>query len=72
MMTYESRKGRPWDPIVSFAPLLVYSFSLPYLLLMSPLMGFDVFMTYAIKSLDHWGKIFAVLGYNPVKERYIT
>jgi succinoglycan biosynthesis protein ExoM len=71
-MTYESRKRRPLDPLVSLVTVFIYSLALPYLLVVSPFVGFEVFMKYLINSFDHLGKLFAVLGINLIKKRYIT
>lgn len=48
-----------------------YLLSLPYLFLISPILGFEYFMKYLISFFDHMGKILAVLKINPVKEIYI-
>jgi len=52
----------------SFIAVSVYSFSLPLLFILSH----HVFMKYLIKNCDHIGKIFAFLGLDPVKEKYVS
>jgi succinoglycan biosynthesis protein ExoM len=49
----------------SFIATPVYVVVLPFALIL----GHHVFMKYCIKSCDHAGRILALLGFNPVRER---
>jgi glycosyltransferase involved in cell wall biosynthesis len=57
---------------VSLAALSLYGLSLPYLLVASPVLGFEYFMRYLVKSGDHLGRILALLHVEIVKEKYIS
>ena len=46
----------------------VYAIILPFLLLL----GQHLFMRYAIRILDHSGKLLAALGFKPIGERYLS
>lgn len=71
-MTYNSRRHRPGDVVGSAAAMLCYSMGLPFLLIFSPVFGFDVFMRTLIRDCDHVGKVFALFKINIVKDRYVT
>jgi hypothetical protein len=45
---------------------------LPLLFAFWPIFGYDVFMKYLVKDFDHLGKLAALFGIDPVKERYVT
>jgi succinoglycan biosynthesis protein ExoM len=46
----------------------LYTLALPFALLA----GQDKFMTLFMKTCDHLGKLFAVVGFNPVREEYVN
>jgi succinoglycan biosynthesis protein ExoM len=71
-MTYNSRRDRPGDALASFAAAHYYSVGLPFLLIFSPVFGFDVFMKTLIRDCDHLGKIFAMCKIDLIKDRYVT
>jgi succinoglycan biosynthesis protein ExoM len=71
-MTYQARRSYPRNLLGSLAAVLVYSIALPFLLVGSPVFGFEVFMAYLIRDCDHIGKLLAVFGISPVKHRYIV
>jgi cellulose synthase/poly-beta-1,6-N-acetylglucosamine synthase-like glycosyltransferase len=52
----------------SMAAIPLYTLALPFLILS----GQHHFMKYLIKLCDHAGRILALLGFNPVKETYVT
>ena len=55
-----------WTGIMkSFFAVLIYGFLLPFL----QIRGHHFFMKYLIKFCDHAGKLLALVGLNPVKER---
>ena len=51
----------------SFIAVVGYSLALPILLLL----GHHVFMKYLIKTFDHAGKLLALIGLDPVREKYV-
>jgi succinoglycan biosynthesis protein ExoM len=71
-MTYNSRRHKPEDVVGSAAAVLFYSVGLPFLLILSPVFGFDVFMKTLIRDCDHLGKVLALFKINIVKDRYVT
>lgn len=58
----------PLSIVKSLMAVVAYSLSLPFICLF----GHHRFMTVLIKLCDHLGKLFAVLGLNPVKEEYVA
>ena len=71
-MTYNSRKQKPWDVIGSAGAAFFFSITLPFLYVLSPVFGFDVFMKTLIRDCDHLGKVFALFGINFVKTKYVA
>jgi glycosyltransferase involved in cell wall biosynthesis len=71
-MAYRSQIKGPGRIMLSFPAVICYTLGLPLLFLLSPLIGFDVFMKQIIRNCDHVGKICALFGINLVKEGYIT
>jgi succinoglycan biosynthesis protein ExoM len=71
-MAYHSQKGRADRILASGGAVLIYSLGLPFLLVCSPIFGYDVFMRYLVKDCDHLGKLLAMLKVDLVKDRYIT
>jgi succinoglycan biosynthesis protein ExoM len=71
-MAYRSQIKGPGRIMLSFPAVICYTLGLPLLFLLSPLIGFDVFMKQLIRNCDHVGKICALFGINLVKEGYIT
>jgi len=59
------REGFARNILKSLIAVPVYGLSLPFLFVA----GDHYFMIYLIKLLDHAGKILALIGINPVKER---
>jgi succinoglycan biosynthesis protein ExoM len=56
------------DILTSIAALPLYSLALPFLLLI----GQHEFMRYLVKLFDHLGRLLALLGIDPIKEKYVT
>jgi hypothetical protein len=52
----------------SFMAVPVYTLGLPVFLLL----GHHVFMKYVVKNFDHIGKILDFLGFDVVKQKYVT
>jgi len=71
-LTYRSQINRPVRVIGSCIAILYYSLGLPFLLMMAPLFGFDIFMKNLIRDCDHLGKVLAVCRIDLVRDRYIT
>ena len=71
-MVYRSQKGRPDKLISSLIASASYTLGLPFLFVMSPLFGFDLFMKYLIKDCDHLGKLLALFNVDLVQEKYIV
>jgi len=71
-MVHGSQKGRPDKIIISLIALASYTLGLPFLFVMSPLFGFDLFMKYLIKDCDHLGKLLALFNVDLVQEKYIV
>jgi glycosyltransferase involved in cell wall biosynthesis len=59
------RTGRSWILIKSVLAVPVYAVVLPVTLVA----GQHLFMRYAIKLCDHFGRLLAVFGMNPISER---
>jgi len=57
--------------ITSGFALGIYSLSLPLLLFLSPLIGFEFFARYLISFFDHLSKIIHFLGLKIIRQRYI-
>jgi hypothetical protein len=58
----------PADLCKSAVATILYTLGLPLFFLC----GQHVFMRFLIKNCDHLGKLLAVCGLNPVREKYIT
>jgi len=71
-MAFNYSKSRPKSNLISAAAIIIYTVSLPLLLVLSPIIGFDVFMAYLIKNCDHLGKILALFNIDLVREKYIS
>lgn len=71
-LTYRSQMNSPEKMLGSFAASVFYSLGLPFLFLMSPLFGFDIFMHNLIRDCDHMGKILAMCKIDLVRDRYVT
>ncbi len=68
-MALNSRQeGKIAGVLRSIMACFVYTLGLPFFYLM----GEHIFMKYLIKNCDHMGKVLAFLGYDPVKEKYIS
>lgn len=50
------------------AAIVIYTSCLPLVFIM----GHHVFMKYLIKNCDHLGRVFAFLGIDWVKEKYVN
>lgn len=59
--------GEPKDIAKSLSAVIGYSVALPFLLVI----GHHLFMKYLIKICDHGGKLLALAGLEPVRERYL-
>ena len=71
-MALNITESRTKGIFISGAAIIVYSLSLPLLFVLSPVIGYGVFMGYLIKDCDHLGKIMAQLNINLVKEKYVV
>jgi glycosyltransferase involved in cell wall biosynthesis len=58
----------PRDVVKSALALPAYSVALPFLLLG----GQHLFMNYLVRACDHAGRLLAVIGVDPIKEKYVT
>jgi glycosyltransferase involved in cell wall biosynthesis len=70
MASYPS-ESRLKNILLSVAAIMIYTVSLPLLFILSPIIGYDVFMKYLIKNCDHLGKILALLKINVVRDKYV-
>lgn len=61
-------KSKVFNMIKSLIALPLYALALPFLLIL----GQHIFTDYLIRSFDHIGRILALFGFDPVKERYVT
>jgi succinoglycan biosynthesis protein ExoM len=52
----------------SAVAVVVYTLAMPFLLLV----GQHVFMKYLVKTSEHLGKLLAFVGFDPVKQKYVT
>ncbi len=68
-MGYSSNKFR--SILKSQAAIMCYGFSLPYLLLISPFIGYETFVRYLISLFDHVGKLLAFLDIDLIREKYV-
>jgi len=56
------------DVVKSAVAVPSYLVALPFLLIM----GQHMFMKYLIKTFDHAGRLMALGGLNPIKDKYVT
>jgi succinoglycan biosynthesis protein ExoM len=54
--------------VTSVAATVIYGLILPFALVL----GQRWFMTYLIKSCDHWGRLLATIGIKPIRAPYVT
>lgn len=66
-VAFESSKTNYSSIIKSVSAITIYTLGIPLFLIL----GHHIFMTYLIKNCDHLGKIFAAIGIDIVKEKYI-
>ncbi|HZL42267.1 MAG TPA: hypothetical protein VFD66_03190, partial [Verrucomicrobiae bacterium] len=59
------REARVKGLLTSVVAVPVYSLILPFTLLL----GQHVFMKYGIRFCDHFGRLLALVGLNPIRER---
>jgi succinoglycan biosynthesis protein ExoM len=52
----------------SLLAISLYTVGLPFFLIL----GHHIFMTYLIKNCDHLGKVLTAIGFDVVKEKYVT
>jgi succinoglycan biosynthesis protein ExoM len=71
-MALNSSGSRPKNILVSAAASVLYTVSLPLVFVLSPIIGYDVFMKYLIKDCDHLGKILALFNIDLVREKYMS
>jgi succinoglycan biosynthesis protein ExoM len=67
-MSLNHRTSGPPAVLKSLVAVPLYLLALPFLLLV----GQHKFMEYLIKLCDHAGRILALLGFNPIRESYVT
>jgi succinoglycan biosynthesis protein ExoM len=65
---YETFPNRPFQILKALLAVTVYTISLPFLLIC----GHHIFMTYLEKDCYHIGTILTALGFNLVKQKYVT
>ncbi len=70
-MAFNSSESMLKHVLISAAAIIIYIVSLPLLFILSPIIGYDIFMKYLIKACDHLGKILALLKINLVKDKYV-
>ncbi len=66
-MALNASGSRATGVFKSMIAVMLYTFSLPFVCVM----GHHVFMKYLIKECDHLGKVFAFLGIDLLKEKYV-
>lgn len=71
-MALNFSESRPKSILISTAAIAIYTICLPLLFVLSPIIGFDIYMKYLIKNCDHLGKIFAFLNIDLVRDKYIS
>jgi succinoglycan biosynthesis protein ExoM len=67
-MALNSAKSKHMSVLYSGAAIVIYLCCLPFFFIS----GQHIFMKYLIKTCDHLGKLFAFLGINLVKEKYVS
>ena len=67
-MSLNSAETRKLSVLYSVAAIAIYTICLPLFFFL----GHHVFIKYLIKDFDHLGKLFAFLGIELVKEKYVT
>lgn len=67
-MSLNALRSKHASIILSIAAIGIYSICLPIFFII----GQHVFMKYVVKTCDHLGKIFAFIGINLVKDKYIS
>jgi len=67
-VAFKTSPNKPYVILKSLLAIMVYTLSLPFLLIC----GNHLFMTYLIKYCDHLGKVLTALGFDIVKEKYVT
>jgi glycosyltransferase involved in cell wall biosynthesis len=70
-MAFNSSKSSPKNILISTAAIFIYTVSLPFLFVFSPIIGYDIFMIYLIKNCDHLGNLFALFNIDLVREKYV-
>jgi len=71
-MAFNSSESRLKNILLSVATIMIYTLSLPLLFILSPIIGYDVFMKYLIKNCDHLGYLLALFNINLVREKYVS
>jgi glycosyltransferase involved in cell wall biosynthesis len=66
-MALKSIDSKPLSVLKSMAAICIYTGALPLLFFL----GHHIFMKYLIKEFDHLGKLFAFLGIEWVREKYV-
>ena len=67
-MALNAAKSKHASVFYSTVAIVIYSFCLPFLFVS----GQHIFMKYLIKTCDHLGKLFAFLGINMIKDKYVS
>ena len=70
-MAFNYSESKLKNIFISAAAIIIYTVSLPLLFILSPIIGYDFFMKYLIKTCDHLGKILALLKINVVRDKYV-
>lgn len=56
---------------ISTLAIAIYTLILPILFILSPILGYGIFMKYLIKICDHLGKVLAFFNIELVREKYV-
>lgn len=67
-MSLNGSKSKNTSVVLSMAAIGIYSFCLPIFFIM----GQHVFMKYLVKTCDHLGKLFAFVGIDLIKDKYVS
>ncbi len=67
-VAFENATSKPRTLLKSTLAVAVYTLALPFFYTL----GHHMFMKYLVKAFDHLGQIFAFLGIDLVKEKYVT
>ncbi len=67
-VVFETSPSKFSEICKSLIAITIYTLGMPFFLIL----GHHIFMTYLIKNCDHIGKVLSALGFEIVKEKYVT